>query len=82
MAKGDESVKHRKVQMCCVCGNPSVAGRLVRLTWRDESTPEQFRTSMVVAESPAGNDVLVCEDCIRQIKRLPFSKIMEMDISF
>jgi hypothetical protein len=82
MAKGDESVKHRKAQMCCVCGFPERASHLVRLTWLDQSTPEQFRMRMAVAESPAANDVLVCEKCIRQIKRLPFSKIMEMDISF
>src|SRR5580765_2069534 len=66
---------------CVVCGFPGSVVSLVRLTWKEskkrgaeleESTPE-----IVVAKNPKSNDVLVCEDCIRQIKRLPFSDFVK-----
>ncbi len=73
---------------CCVCGFPEAACPLIRLTWSDEPNGRVLvggyrLTRMVVAtKHPERNDVLVCEDCIREIKRLPFSDFAAVDIPF
>lgn len=60
--------------LCCVCGIPD--RRLVRISWsEDPSDVSGFRPILIVPVQPKSNDVLVCEDCIRGIKRLPFSDI-------
>lgn len=60
-------------EMCCVCGLPDSAVQLVRLTWTDVSTENVWPLPLIVARIPKSNDRLVCTECIRGIKRLPFS---------
>jgi hypothetical protein len=48
------------------------------LTWNDNKAAEEqgrFQMDIAVANAPAVNDVLVCEECIRGIKRIPFSDL-------
>ncbi len=46
--------------------------KLVRLNW-DWDKPDCW--PIFVAHTPGYNDAILCEDCIRQIKRLRFSDI-------
>ncbi len=66
--------------MCIVCGMPESATRLIRFTFVDDGKgrthPDVGRFfSIAVAKQPKNNDSLVCEDCVRGIKRIPFSDI-------
>lgn len=54
--------------LCCVCGFPQNSCRLVRLTWNDE-------IQVIIAKTAKDNDVMICESCIRGIKRMPFSDL-------
>ncbi len=56
--------------MCVVCGFPSNACTLIRLTWEGDYDHDS-EPYIVVASEPKTNDVLVCSACIVQIKRLP-----------
>jgi hypothetical protein len=65
--------------LCCVCGFPTSCCRLVPLTWAEGGGPvrdDGFDIGrMVVATRRKPNDVMLCLDCIRQIKRLPFGDL-------
>ncbi len=63
--------------MCVVCGFPPNAARLIRLSWIDgpEMSERVFDARMIVVEDQQSNDVLVCEKCIRDIKRLPLTSV-------
>lgn len=63
------------LSFCHVCGFPESAAPLVRLTWEDQSTKSRFRMRMAVPEKSDLTDALVCLECVREIKRLPFSEI-------
>jgi hypothetical protein len=64
---------------CELCGLPEIddagTGRIIRITWLEDSTLDHFRMRLVVAQTPKSNDVLICEGCIRGIKRLTFSDL-------
>src|SRR5947207_3433839 len=67
---------------CWVCllpvsGWPVRCGRLVRMTWQRVPTPEGSERRLVVPEAYTGQlpQTVVCERCIRDIKRLPFSAV-------
>lgn len=65
------------VLMCYVCGMPHSVIRLVRISWvEDDPDSMKFSVRLICsADRPKSNDSLVCECCIRGIKRLPFSEI-------
>lgn len=58
--------------LCHVCAVPGSLARLIRLTW---DAPNAKDMRLVVASSEKKSDALVCEDCIRDIKRIPFSDL-------
>ena len=61
---------------CSVCGLPESGCRLIRLKWIEERRAVPGSPPRIaVAKVPTHNDVLVCEACIRDIKRLPFSEL-------
>lgn len=60
---------------CNLCGMPNSQSRLIRLAWEDESDETTFRMKLIVARNLQDNNSIICEDCIRQIKRLPFSSL-------
>lgn len=75
--------------MCCICGVPPSICRLIRITFVDDGkgrlesgSPEgDFRLpSPAVAEMQKTNDSLVCEDCIRGIKRIPLSDLGKIPV--
>lgn len=59
--------------MCCVCGFPDNACKLVRITW--EEVEGRMMPVMFLAKDPKPNDVLVCGNCIHGIKGLPNSEV-------
>lgn len=65
------------LSMCTVCGFPGSCARLIRLSWMDgpQMTGEFFQMSIVLVTDPQPNDVLICEECIRGIKRLPLTEV-------
>jgi hypothetical protein len=77
-------LEHCTTKGCCVCGLPGNVVQLVRMTWVDDGKArwnEEFdwrELSVVVAKVEKPNDSLVCVDCIRGIKRLPFSDLAEV----
>ncbi len=60
--------------MCIICGLPESCVRLVRFTW-DCINGDDWQPQIIVSTNPKSNDVLVCEPCIRGIKRMPFSDL-------
>lgn len=68
---------------CCICGMPHSACPLIRLSFVEDgrgriigSQADPFQLlSIAVAKVPAANDCLVCEDCIRGIKRISFGDL-------
>lgn len=73
--------KEMMASACILCGFPPSACRPIRLTWEDSPRPDGS-LKMIVAKSPGGNDRIVCEQCIRDIKRLPFSDFEQIEIPF
>jgi hypothetical protein len=57
---------------CCLCGLPKKLRKLVRLGWTCETVN---RLRLVVAGKASPHDVLMCEVCIRQVKRLPLTDL-------
>jgi hypothetical protein len=57
---------------CCLCGFPKNCANLVRLNWTLETVN---RARLVVAGKATPHDVLMCEECIRQVKRLPLTDL-------
>lgn len=64
---------NQDVSMCVVCGFPWNTCDLIRITWKTHDGPPPYK--LVLATKPRHNDTLVCTDCVRQLKRLPFSEI-------
>ncbi len=63
--------------MCCICGFPEGACRLIRLSWINVPSDHEFKIRLIVVKVPKSNDALVCDDCIRGIKRIPFGEIAQ-----
>jgi hypothetical protein len=65
---------------CCICKVDTGSCRLVRLTWAEDGrgavSPVFGRLpSMVVAAGHEPEGICICIDCIREIKRLPFTAL-------
>ncbi len=72
---------------CVVCGIPHADSYVARLTWISHvsihpSGVTSESMEITVAKKPKDNDVFVCICCIRGIKRIPFSKLPEIDVPF
>ena len=63
--------------MCALCGMPDSVHRLIRVTWVTEPTQyeQEFKLRLIVPKKLKLNDAVICEDCIRQIKRLPLGTL-------
>ncbi len=78
---------NEEIDMCCVCGFPADLCNLVRFTFQDNPNGCVILNGytcmkVVVAKNPKPNDSLICEDCIRGIKQVPFSDFATEDIAF
>ena len=62
--------------VCALCSLPDAAVRLVRMNWITDKDDSE-RLMLAVAKAHRINDILVCEPCIRDLKRLPFSEFVE-----
>jgi hypothetical protein len=58
--------------MCVICCLPATETRLIRLNW---DAPNSMTPRIVVSNQVRLNDALVCERCVRDIKRIPFSDL-------
>jgi len=69
--------RKKRLTFCHLCGFPQSCGRLIRISWEDETWEDEsgITCKMIVPRAANHNDSLLCMDCIRQIKRLPFSAL-------
>jgi hypothetical protein len=65
--------RKKRLTSCRLCGAPQYAGGLVRTTW--EAGYGVMARRMIVPRYAGPDDILLCMNCIRQIKRLPFSDL-------
>jgi hypothetical protein len=72
------------LKRCCICGLPRSAIALAWLNWRTDRI-EGGAISLRMYAQPfeaAPGSVPVCTECIRQIKRLPFSEVIDAEVPF
>lgn len=63
---------------CSVCHLPETNRPVVHLRWE----PRGHDTVMRPTEEPRVGDATICTECIRGIKRLPFTAILDAEVPF
>jgi hypothetical protein len=77
----DDQIDYPIIPHCTVCGLIPPLVRLIRLTFIDtdrryeEPLSYMEMMELVIAKKVKANDSLVCEECIRGIKKIRFSDL-------
>lgn len=71
---------------CSICGRENGENFVARLAWKSRrivySGGSSESMEMTLSDDPKKCNAVVCVSCIRGIKRIPFSKLPEVDVPF